>query len=302
LGWTYDEFWNKSRLYIQKAYAADRESAEFGLNTSLALEFLARATVAFLHPALLADPRGNDHLLYAFGINTTDKPKSVDISTVLLRIKKIKPEFTEDMASFCQTHVERRNSELHSGELAFEGLPTATWLASYFRSVTPMLEYQNKSLADLLSDLDEVKAAEEMIVNLDGKERDRAEKTKSVHRSAFQKIDAGSQAAVRAQASVFASNIGVGQKAVNCPACESPSIVSGRRIRTTEPKLEDGMLRWEEIYLPTQFECTACGMKLVDYPSLEGSNVGGQYASMRSEDPLTYYAPEEQFFEEYDNE
>src|SRR4051812_5552017 len=73
--WTQDALWAKAKTYVGKALAQDREGADFPLFASHALEFLARATVASVHPALLADPKEDSNLLYVFNLRPQKKEK-----------------------------------------------------------------------------------------------------------------------------------------------------------------------------------------------------------------------------------
>ena len=93
--WSYDSLWQKTKTYVDRALAQERESDEFALWSALTLEFLARATLARVHPALLADPRTGANLLHVFGYGTLDSPKSIMAKTVFERCRVIVPEFTK---------------------------------------------------------------------------------------------------------------------------------------------------------------------------------------------------------------
>jgi len=53
--WEYDKLWQKAKVYIQKAFEEDREGEMFPFWATIALEFVARTTLAKVHPVLLAD-------------------------------------------------------------------------------------------------------------------------------------------------------------------------------------------------------------------------------------------------------
>ncbi len=55
--WSHDGLWAKAVIYAQRATDEDRDGPLFPLWATLALEFVARACLAKVHPALLADPR-----------------------------------------------------------------------------------------------------------------------------------------------------------------------------------------------------------------------------------------------------
>jgi hypothetical protein len=185
--WDYDSLWQKARQYIDRAYAQDREDALFAFWASLALEFVARATLAKFSPALLADPTDSSSLLSALGLAQTSKPKSITITTVYLRCMAINVEFTKELADACTTISERRNSELHSGASAFEELKTSSWLAQFYKACLVLLRMQSKELADFLPS-DEVAAAIQMIDGLDQSYRDEAKKLIGTAKSSFERL------------------------------------------------------------------------------------------------------------------
>lgn len=195
--WDYDSLWQKAKQYIDRAYEEDRESDLFAFWASLALEFIARATLAKVHPALLADPTDKNSLLFAFGYETTNKPKSISITTVYIRCMTIAPDFTQEMADACTTISERRNSELHSGELAFDGMPTSLWLAQFYKASAILLASQGKTLSDLLPGNEEVKAAQQMIDGLDTKYRNEADKLIGQARKSFEQLSPDEQSTRR---------------------------------------------------------------------------------------------------------
>ena len=77
-------------------------------------------------------------------------PKSVPAKTVFTRCKDIVPLFTGRQEKLCMSLVERRNSELHSGELAFEQFGTASWLADYFATCKILVNFQGKTLEEFV--------------------------------------------------------------------------------------------------------------------------------------------------------
>ena len=160
--WSYDSLWQKTKLYVQRALEAEREGPLFPFWAILALELLGRATLAKVHPALLADPQQGENILHAFGYGAAKNPKSVSAKTVFLRCKEIVPNFTEQDVKICMGMIERRNEELHAGAPAFEDLPTQLWLADYFRLCQLLLSSQDLTLVDLFGQ-EETSAAEEMI-------------------------------------------------------------------------------------------------------------------------------------------
>ena len=127
--WDPNNLWNKATYYAERAAQADRESEDGMLFSCFALELLARAAITAIHPALNADPQNEGvHLMFACGIATPGKPKSVPIHAVLARLAVAYPEFKPHV-SVCEYLVNLRNEELHSGVSSFQDLSEAKWLA-----------------------------------------------------------------------------------------------------------------------------------------------------------------------------
>src|ERR1041384_1852224 len=129
--WDCEQYWKKAVRYAEMGSDTERDTWKRTFWLSLALEFLARASLTKIHPALNADPEGEgNNLLYAFGYELKGQPKSLPIHAVFLRLQQILPEtFTKPRREFCDYFSNLRNQELHTSELPFESLREANWLA-----------------------------------------------------------------------------------------------------------------------------------------------------------------------------
>jgi hypothetical protein len=122
--WHSDALFNKAKSYIELAFEADRGSYPFPLLAAVALELLGKSALAKIHPALIADPRGEGRsILYAFGVPQKpdgSRPQTIVAKTVFSRLEELVPNFTEDDRKHCIEMSERRNREVHTGEFAYE--------------------------------------------------------------------------------------------------------------------------------------------------------------------------------------
>src|ERR1035438_5591571 len=98
MSWERDPLWAKSRLFFERALNTRREDPAFGLWCSLGLELLARAALASISPALLAEPdREHKNLLHAIHRQfEIPQPKSINASLVFQLCAKIFPTFTSE--------------------------------------------------------------------------------------------------------------------------------------------------------------------------------------------------------------
>ncbi len=163
--WTYEALWGKSKLYLQRALSTDRQTAEFPFFAILSLEFLARSVLAKIHPSLLADPQDENSILYANGIPSTDKPKSVRAKTVFLRLRWIVSEFSKEDEAHCLRFAELRNRELHSGGAPFENLPSGSWVPELYTVTDKLMNHLGLDLQELLGK-DDATAAQRIIGEL----------------------------------------------------------------------------------------------------------------------------------------
>jgi|SRR6266566_4520869 len=290
MSWSYDSLWQKTKLYVQRALEAEREGPLFPFWAILALELLGRATLAKVHPALLADPQQGENILHAFGYGAAKNPKSVPAKTVFLRCKEIVPNFTEQDFKICMGMIERRNEELHAGAPAFEDLPTQLWLADYFRLCQLLLSFQELTLVDLFGQ-EEASAAEEMIQAAEEQAIKKANQAIEEAKKQFLLLSDEEQQDEKKfggdLANLRRDSLG---KLVECPACAAQAVVSGKQIRANEPELVDDMIVREVIALPTKLDCYSCKLTLRGYGELHAAGLGGQYAVKESYEPLQYYS------------
>jgi hypothetical protein len=292
MNWSYESYWKKANEYYVRANAEGRDKPMYGFWSSLTLEFLARATIAKIHPALLADTKdeAGENLLYAFGLLNAPKkiPKSIAASSVFSRCSLIYPDkLTGEDEAFCRAMAERRNSELHSGERAFEKWPNHTWLATYYRVCSIHLSIQDKDLSDLF-DGAEVDGAKQMIEGLDKKWKAEADRAIGIAKSKFDKLSEEEKEDLR---TVQDAEFHEWLKFLPCPACGISAMLWGQPVHFAESKLHDDMIKWDISVLPTSFKCTSCGLELVGHGLLHAAQLGGQFSMTKAMDPLAYYAP-----------
>jgi hypothetical protein len=259
----------------------------FAFWSSLSLELLARAALAYVSPTLLANRKDWRNTYHALGHPATAKgftPNSVITGEVLSILKELLRDFTEELFDFCAIHCARRNAELHSGEAAFAGLGTSTWLPKFYASCEVFLRFMDKNLGDFFSDPDSVQA---MIVAL----RDTAAKAVAREIEAHKKIwkdkSADDQKLAREQAVVWATRH-KGHR-VACPACESPAIIRGSGQGSVTTLIDEGEVVQKQTMLPASFECVACGLKISGLSKLSACDLGDAFIATSTLSPAEYF-------------
>lgn len=295
---------------MQRALAEPRDSDAFPFWASLALELVARSTLAYVHPALLADTgdREGGNLLYAFGFIPTRKdfvPKSIPTSEVFSRCEVIVGEFTGDLKKFCVGLANMRNEELHSGGLPFETYPNQLWLPRFYKASEALLKHQKKSLKDLLGK-EEAVAAKRMLTAI-ADEGAKAVMKQIAHYTKTWEAKIKTEKDELQKRAARAAQPSLGH-VVKCPACGCNALLTGEEVRQLPPRLENEFLIIQQIILPDKLVCTGCDLVIEGHSKLHAAELGGQFTNTTKIDPIEYYdvpehPGEEGYYEdEYNNE
>jgi hypothetical protein len=307
---SHESLWQKAKLYARRAMATPRTDPTFGLWATVGLEFLARSTIASVHPVLGADPQEPQYLLYAFGFRTDRSPRSIPAKAVFARCEAIVPDFTDTERRFAMTLIERRNAELHSGSPAFHGHPSSEWLAEYFRVCGILLEHQGRGLGHLFGG-DEAKTARKLIKAAESDVKGRVLSEIARFQREFRALPPDEQKTLAAQGRSRALATVLGRRLARrgrCPACRSWGAQWGQRVRTSEPIAEEDTILIKTVVLPTRFKCYACGLALNSHGELHFAGLGDQFTSDEYTEPADFYGlvypPDAQEYEygEYMNE
>jgi hypothetical protein len=285
--WSEEALFSKALLFVQRMEAEEDEDAS-AIWSALALELLARAALARISPVLLADcDRDAWHQLeYALGRPTTSKkfsPRSIMTAQVFQRLERLVPDFG-NVRDFCATHINRRNAELHSGELGFP--PAAQWLPGFYKTCEVICGSIGRSLEELTNDPD---AAREMIAALEDTEAQSVKKEISAHQTVWHSRSDAEKTPARSQAEVWATrHLGHRQE---CPACGNPGILQGRPrgpVNTIANEADHEITQKQKM-LPRTFECVACGLKIIGYPKLQAAGLGSEYTATTKHVPADFF-------------
>jgi len=285
VNWSNELLWKKAALYATVAMEQDRDSELFPLWMAFTVEFVARATLAHVHPSLLADPSSGEHILYACGIGAPERPKSIPVKTVFDRCKAILPAFEEAERVQCMALIDRRNAELHSGELAFAQFRTTMWLAGVFRACNAMVEFQGRSLVELFGK-EHAAAASEMITAADEELRKQVMSRIGIAKGAFQAAEAAGGIPAPTGKPGPRSRT---ESTASCPACGATGRIDGEVIDSSEPKMGGDTIYWDLHILPTGFSCSRCGLQLSSHKEMQVAGLGGQYSRAEYQDPAQFY-------------
>lgn len=275
--WSAQSLFSKALLYVDEMEKYTAEDWQFGLLASLSLELLARAAVAHISPTLLAGRKDWRNVHHALGLAPTALrfvPTSVTINEVLLILKEVVPEFTKELYESCVKSSVRRNAELHTGEEAFAGLGTSSWLAHYYASCKVLLQSMGKDLSDLF---DNAAVAEELVVSLRDTAARAVQQDINAHRQTWEGLSRNEQEASIVQATAWASRH-VGHR-TTCPACNNPSLIRGSSHGAVATEMRDDTVIQKQTMVPSSFECVACGLRISGLSKLIACGLGDAFTA-----------------------
>lgn len=302
--WSMEALLAKAELYAEEMLSHSRDEWQFGIASTFVLEFVARAALANISPALLADSKDSSNLYFALGRNPTASkfiPKSIDISEVRSRLRESVPQYTAELDGFSAAHIHRRNEELHSGGMPFVGLNTG-WLPHFYETLAVLLESIGESLAAVVGKSEE-KVAEKLIAASKDESAKAVAKAIAAHKTVWSGKDEAEQQKLLKQASVWA--IRQSGHRVKCPACESDSLIFGGPVSESIRRLEGDLIIEAQEYLPEKFECVACQLKIAGLSQLSACGLGATFKATFTYDAAEYYGADNTDyagFEEDNNE
>lgn len=285
--WSEEALFAKAQLYIEQMEACPHDDWQFGFWSALSLEFLARAALAHISPVLLADQHGWNNLAHALGHQPTSQkflPKSIPAIELFKRLQVLITDFNPEMHAFCIKHTTRRNSELHSGNLEFAGLPTSDWLPKFYWVCDTLLTSMENKLSMLISDSD---AAHAMIESLKDESAKAVQKDISAHKQVWVNKSGEEQRMMSLKSETWAVRQ-LGHR-TDCPSCESVALLSGRPGGPVLKAVDDEEAIERQAYVPSSFECIACGLKISGFSKLLACGLGDTFTRTSRWTVAEYY-------------
>tara|TARA_R110001606_G_scaffold29681_12_gene92466 strand:- start:3666 stop:3890 length:225 start_codon:yes stop_codon:yes gene_type:complete len=71
---------------------------------------------------------------------------------------------------------------------------------------------------------------------------------------------------------------------VDCPACNSISLLQGEAISAPKKELDNDIIIEKQEYLPAQFECVACNLKISGFSRLNAIGLGDRFVNTQRYD------------------
>lgn len=292
----------KSRAYIAKALRrkGEQDLEEYQLWASLALELLGKAALAHQHPCLVVDPTHAPSLFVAAGIFATTDVKTITAKTLFERLRQIVPPFDEEVRQFCLAISERRNAELHSGDLPFKAMKVEAWEARYWYACNIILASMGRKLDEWIGE-GEAKEKHQLLAiaaeRLKAGVMVKIEAAKIKFLAIPQKVRTQLLEEVEARSVVHYADLFKWANDTSweapCIVCEAKGYLAGDSINeeVIEETYDDGP--WEKVeitYSADEFSCPVCSLHLIGQAEVEVGGYGLQHTE--TDERRIEYEPE----------
>ncbi len=270
----------KSKLHAKRSLEAKEAGldVECQLWAATALELLAKAQLAHIHPSLVVEAENPNSLLEANGISTGTAIRTIKASVAYARLKHTVPHFSTPVHDECKKLADRRNAELHSGDAACAAMPKEAWEGDFWNAADLILGSMDFELKDWLGA--DSKAPQSLL-----KEHRLAEKKAALqrvkhHAAEFKNTSLGRlgkikfkelvEETVRVDPEKYMSQfryLYVKYWHQKCPACSTYGIAAGDEAWEEPSEDQSGADYGYEIiergYTPSEFYCPTCELSLV---------------------------------------
>lgn len=273
----HEALWIKAKLFLNRAMDEDesRSFDEQALWASLALELLAKAALARVTPALIADPTEDGiNLLIASGLVEGD-PKFISVRAKTL-FSRCQRAFKPFNAKEAETFTSARNEYLHSSGIGFATIPPRAWWPRYWSLVIVLVAALEKEIVQLVGEDREQVVDNHLAQNAKNIEHrtevliERAKVRLAQYRSGS--LPAKVAAEFRPG---FDNSAGLSHfEPERCPACGELGTLEGNDISNTEVNYEQvGEFDFDATVTLTvsseYFSCPTCQLVLDSYELIE---------------------------------
>lgn len=304
-----DALYAKSQVYIRRGLRAqaDKDTEEYQLWASLALELLGKAALSKVHPALVADPIHFQSLFAACGRQVSPDIKTITAKTLFERLSHLEKSFDSRHQKFCEQMAIRRNAELHSGESPFSGMSPEAWEREYWGAVETVLTMQGETLESWLGAEDSkapAKILEQAAQALDWAVKHRVSRSKEDFQKKYQDPKQRQKVVEGSKALLWNDFTWEGSSRCDCPACGSSGFVGGtlwnEEVVDTDPGSYSGddydppTEKVEKSYSIEVFECPVCGLRLFGTKEIAAADLPEEFTEEEYR--------EMEFGEEYGND
>lgn len=221
----------------------------------------------------------------AAGLNIGTDLKTITAKTLFERLSHISTRFDKKTQEYCMNMSLRRNAELHSGEVPFEGVVPSSWEGRFWHTAHIVLEAKGLTIEQWLGASD-AKAPKDLLENyahalaeatkvrIETAGEEFGKRPKKEREEALERASAITTWQMR-KAFNLITHDGIWEE--KCPACGSRSFIAGVKYAEEVSDEYDRDFPEEEtveIYLVAEeFLCPSCALHLESREEIEAADL-----------------------------
>jgi hypothetical protein len=270
------------------------------------VELLGKTCLARIHPSLIVNPQDQISLFAASGVTLGTDIKTIASHTLYDRLRHIIKGFDESVKKFCDDISQRRNAELHSGEVPFKEMKLEAWESRYWHAAQLILERTNSSLEEWLG-ADQSKAPRELLAHarralIDAAlvriERAKAQFLKRKRKEREEVLAVSWTKESYDYRGLFRLMTADTEWETKCPACSGKAYIAGIQVEEIISEVTHDEYGAEERvdkhYVAEELKCPVCNLHLASHAEIEAAKLDTEHVETE--------VRERRYEEEYNNE
>jgi len=292
----HEALWLKAKLFSTRAIGPDNNKAfdERALWASLALELLAKASLARVSPLLIAlpDEKGGNLLIASGLMDGTARFKTIPAHTLFDRCGRAYKPFSTDEA---KRIAEERNDYIHGTAATFTPMPEAAWWPRYWAQVVILVNALEREIEDLVGS-DFVAMVEE---NLAQNKKNLEHRLEMLIERAKQRLTQYESGTLPAKVATWKPGKSVDAdlkhaREATCPACGELGELQGDQVEDANARYEQVSEDDFDVYVDLTvtsdyFGCSNCGLILDTFELVEAADLDSSFAADGEPDNLDEY-------------
>ena len=150
--WSSDSLFAKAQRYAEEMLSHDRDDWRFAFWSTLTLELLARAALAHVSSALLADSKDWTHLYFADRIRTQGTKICAQVYRHLLRVRAAPRNSCEVRVATrklrCSPSLPTKRRARTLGGTPFDSIAAAEWLPLFYEACEILISRNGREHGD----------------------------------------------------------------------------------------------------------------------------------------------------------
>lgn len=213
------------------------------------------------------------------GAPATKDPKSIQITTVISRLRRIVKEFTKEREDDALILTALRNRESHTSEAALASVAVAVWLPRFTRVAEVICTHLGLDPTDIVGS--EVIEQGRALVDAEDKRLVHEVRTRITVVKEF--VKQLNDTEIHSRYTEVSASRRAAAQLVDCPGCGLEVELAVEPIRTTNERIDEDRILKDVISVARSLHCPVCGLTLEGTAEVNAAGLPQQYTRTEAE-------------------